>query len=88
MDPRRANPQGLTGTWAQAKGGKWGGRTVTVTVADRGMWSEVQRQATEADGWWMWAVSRWVDLCTGRGGGDRVQKREDFDNERLRIGGR
>ena len=23
-EPRQKNPQGMTGTWKQAKGGKWG----------------------------------------------------------------
>ena len=34
-------------------------------------WDQVQ--ATEADGWRVQVTSRWVELCTGRGVGERVK---------------
>ena len=46
----------------------------TATYAD--MRRGAQRRATEAGGWWVQATSRWTTLRAGRGGGERLQKRE------------
>ena len=44
-------PQGTTGTWVQAEGGKGGGEPARETAVDEGMRSGAQGQASEADGW-------------------------------------
>ena len=81
------NPQGLTGTWVQAEGGKGGNALAQVKEADTGMHCRVQGQAAEAGGWQVSDTPRWAVLCTGRGGGEQV-KREGFNDERLSMGRR
>ena len=64
-----------------------GGRIFTGTAADADTWLQTQRRAAEAGGWQVWATPMWVELCSRRGGGERVKTREDFDDERLRMRG-
>ena len=77
-------PPRPTGTWVQAEGGKGGERTGTGTAEDAGTRRGAQGRAAEAGGWQVRETPRWAALCTGRGGGERV-KRDDFDEERLRM---
>ena len=65
-------PQGPTGTWVQAEGGKGGCKPAQEMAADTGTQSEAQGRAAEADGWQVRATSRWVAFCTCRGGGEWV----------------
>ena len=65
------HPQGLTGTWEQAKGSKGGGSK---------SWDTYQRQAYSAGLRdkrrrleRVWVMSKWTALCAGRGGGEWVQ---------------
>ena len=76
----------MTGTWLQAEGGKKGSVPSRETAADVGMRKKAQGRAAEASGWRVRATPRWEVLHTGRGGGERVKK-EDFDYERLQMGG-
>ena len=46
----RQTPQGTTGTWLQAKGGKGGGRTGAGTAADASTLRVAQGRAAEAGG--------------------------------------
>ena len=70
-DPRRANPQGPTGTWVQAEGSNGGGE-------QRGIRQQTQARGAErrtsGGGWrgWVWATSRWMAFCAKKGGGERV----------------
>ena len=50
--PRRVKPpQGMTGTWVQAEGGKWGSKPAREMAADAGTRRGSQGQAVEAGGW-------------------------------------
>ena len=67
-------PQGLTGTWMQAKGGKRGSAPSWEMSADAGIRRRAQGRAAEAGGWRVRETSMWAARCTGRGGGDWVKK--------------
>ena len=73
MKPILENPNGLKGTWEQAKGSIRGGGTVTGHGTEEGMLCRAQRHEAKDGGWWVWVTSRWTALCDGRGGGERVQ---------------
>ena len=59
----------------QAEGGKGGDEKMQETAADTGTWSSMQRRGEEAGGWKVWDISRWTELGSGRGGGERVLNR-------------
>ena len=67
------NPQGITGTWEQAKGRKGGGSQSWYTASDAGMWHGAQRRAMEAFGWRMRVTSAWAEICARRGGVEQLQ---------------
>ena len=54
-----------------------GGSHLRDTEADSGMWRGAQIRVVETGGWCVQATSRWTELRSGRGGGDRVQERGD-----------
>ena len=75
-------PQIPTGTWFQAEGGK-GGSTLSREwrqTQKRGAGRRDERWRMAGGGWG--AMHRWAELCTRRGGGERVKK-EEFYKERL-----
>ena len=66
-------PQGLTGTWVQAEGGKGGSALSHEMATDAGMRSGENGRVVEAWGWWVQETSRWVALYTGIGGGEQMK---------------
>ena len=52
-----------------------GGAQSQDMAADAGKRCRAQIQAEEAGGWQVQATSRWTAICSGRGGGDKVQDR-------------
>ena len=46
-----------------------------------------QSQAREGGGWQVWTTSRCTSFCAGRGGGERVQKREVIRKRTVTNGG-
>ena len=62
----------------QDEGGKGGSALSWETEADAGMWSRTQGRAAEAGGWWVRATSRWVELFTNIGGGERANNKRDL----------
>ena len=73
-------PQGTTGTWAQDKCGKGEGEGHGHRKGGRRRHAP-QGAETSGGGWRLRATSRWAALCARIEGGDRVKKREEFDNE-------
>ena len=68
-------PQGLTGTWEQAKGNKGGDANRQDTVSDADTRRGEPGRAAEASRRWVRAASRWIAIHDGRGGGDQVQEK-------------
>ena len=64
-----STPQGLTGTWVQAKGGKGRSALTHETASNTGTRGGAQGQAVEDGGSRVRAMSRWAALCTMKGGG-------------------
>ena len=75
MEPLQANlTRGLQGTGIRPRAEK-GGRKVTGHGAESGTQCRLQRQEAKAGGWWVWVMSRWKAIYSGRGGGERVKER-------------
>ena len=73
MDPLQANPQGMTGTWVQAEGGKRGIKPSRETAVDAGTRRGEKVRVAEDGGWRVREMSRWAALFTRRGGGERMK---------------
>ena len=70
-DPWRAKPQGPTGTWVKAEGGKGGENDVGYDGRRKHAARGAER-AVEAGGGWVWETPRWTELRVRKGGGEGV----------------
>ena len=69
-------PPGLTETWVNTKGSKWGSAPSQETMADADRRCGAQGREAETGGWRMRATSRWEAIHTGIGGGEQVKTKE------------